>query len=78
MLPDADDFPSVFLEFPIASAVSLLVGGHFRVPKLRICLRTGVARGASMPKAAVNEDDNTLLAEAKIRGAQHSEVPTPS
>jgi hypothetical protein len=31
-----------------------------------------------VPKAAVNEDDDTLLAEAEIRGSQHTDMPAPS
>jgi hypothetical protein len=78
MLPDADDFPSVFLEFPIDSAVSLLVGDHLGIPELRICLWTGVAHGASVPKTAVNKQNHTLSGEAEVRSSRNAQVSAPS
>jgi hypothetical protein len=77
MLQDADDFPSVFLEYPVNSAVTTLVGDHLGIPELRICLWTGVARRASMPKTAVNKHNHTLSGEAEVRSSYEAQVPAP-
>jgi hypothetical protein len=77
-LPDADDFPSM----PAELAVHAFVAGHvvfsFLIPKLPVGFGAGVALGAAVPEASVDEDGELLLGEGKVGLSRQWKMPSPA
>ncbi len=66
MLPDADDFPSLLAELAVHASVPGHVVGALFVPELPVGFGAGVALGATVPEASVDEDGDPLLGERKV------------
>ena len=66
VLPDADDFPSPAPELAGDAAVAGHVVGALFIPKLPVGFRAGVALGAAVPEAPIDEDSDFLLGKSKV------------
>ncbi len=66
VLPDADDFPPLSTQVAIHASVAGHVGLAFTVPKCAVGFRAGVALGAAVPEASVDEDGDLLLGEREV------------
>ena len=78
MFPNADDSPSDSFELTAHSAVPKFVGRNLRVPELSICLRTLGTLRATVPKAAIKEDDKLLSWETAVWRSHDAQVSAPS
>ena len=78
MLPDADDFPSPAPKLAGDVAVAGHVGLAFAVPEDAVGFRAGVALGAAVPEASVDEDGDLMLGERKVGLSKQRKMPSPS
>jgi hypothetical protein len=78
MLPDADDFPSLPPELAGDAAVAGHVGLAFAVPEGAVGFRAGVALGAAVPEASVDEDGDFILRESEVGLSGQSKMPSPA
>ena len=78
MLPDADDFPSPAPELAGNTAVAGHVGLAFPVPEGAAGFRAGVAFGAAVPEASVDEDGDLLLGKGKVGLSRQRKMPSPA
>ena len=88
MLPDADDFPALVPELAGDAAVAGHVGLAFAVPEGAVGFGTGVALGAAVPEASVDEDGDLLfgnrglarwpLGKSKVGLSRQREMPSPA
>ncbi len=78
MLPDADDFPA----FAAEPAGDALIAAHvvfaLFVPELPVGFGAGVALGAAVPKAPIDEDSDPKLGKGKIWFTRTIEMPSPA
>jgi hypothetical protein len=78
MLPDADDFPSSCLEFPVHPAVPKSVGRNLLVPELSICLWTLIAPRTTVPEAAVDKNNEAMAKKRKVRLTKQAHMTPPA
>ena len=78
MLQEADDFPSPAPELAGDAAVAGHVVFALFVPELPVGFRAGVALGAAVPKASVDEDGNLLLGKGKVGLSGQRKTPSPA
>ena len=78
VLPDADDFPSLPAELAIDALIAGHVGLAFAVPEGAVGFGAGVALGAAVPEASVDEDGDFLLGEGKVGLSGQWKMPPPA
>ena len=78
VLPDADDFPSPAPKMAGYAAVAGHVGLAFAVPEGSVGFRSGVALGAAVQKAAINEYSQLRPRKRNIGFPLDSKLATPT
>jgi hypothetical protein len=78
VLPDADDFPPLTTELAVDAFIASHIVGALFAPESAITLWKSVALRAPVPKAAINEDSDSLPRKSEVRSALDGEVATPT
>jgi hypothetical protein len=78
VLPDADDFPSLPAELAGDAAIAGHVGLPFAVPEGAVGFGAGVALGAAVPEASIDEDGDLLLGEREVGLSGQRKMPSPA
>ncbi len=78
MLPDPDNAPSLPAELTGDAFVASNVVFALLIPELPVGFRPGVALGAAVPEASVDEDGDLLLGECKIGLSGQRKMPSPT
>ena len=78
VLPDAENPPAPGAERAGDESIANPVGGNFLPPKRRVGLRLRRVDRATVPKAAVDEEDDALASENKVRLADKRDATPPA
>lgn len=78
VLPDADDFPALAAEFAGDAEIASHVVSALFVPELPVGFRAGVALGAAVPEATVDEDGDFVTGKGKVGLSGQRKMPSPA
>jgi hypothetical protein len=78
VLPNANNYPSLFPKYQIGLLISRHVALNFTEPIRPVVLGHAQVLWTSMPETPVHEDSNALLFENEIRFAVQILIPSPS
>jgi hypothetical protein len=77
-MPEAKNCPTVRAQMPRYQTIARSISRQLRNPIIRVRLGDVTMLGTTMPKAAVDEDDQLFGVKNKIRCSENPSVTPPS